>query len=435
MAQEQPTTNQRGAGGWLSFTALFGDGDRLARGSPTTSGVTPQLPDEDLDDCSDNAEVRGLCEEQELSEMRLDINEIQEAIKNHDLWVQDAVAMRADIEDLQGAVREHEGWMANVTSVMRTIQARDSALHKEVAHLKHQVLLSSAYSNFQAGVRTPKENGVRTPDAPQGAGSEVQPHLELSLASLDLRSLNDAHPATGSVCGGAALERLSTGSTSSVMTVGNGDPAGANNGADTRRMAATLENFVARKLEAERQELRATLDAFRLELAELRPARPDRSPCEVCPAQADGHLAARRPSDGMALDAAAAGGPVRSQLDALEQRMRDKMLDVERTVLEMRAGMDSLRTELSLQAVASGARKLATAAGSEANMQAFRPAHTTGNTVELSQQVRPVTVAARAAPGLDGKQAIAQTSDVTCGRMRGVAGRIASAHDVENAPT
>jgi len=81
--------------GWLSFKALFSD-----EGQPREA-ENLEGPDRDcvcsIGEC---AALDPQWEATELSDIRLDISDIQEAIKNHDLWVQDAAAMRTDIDDL-----------------------------------------------------------------------------------------------------------------------------------------------------------------------------------------------------------------------------------------------------------------------------------------------------------------------------------------------
>mmetsp|Transcript_118581 Transcript_118581/g.335442 ORF Transcript_118581/g.335442 Transcript_118581/m.335442 type:complete len:406 (-) Transcript_118581:122-1339(-) len=112
-------------GGWLSFPALFSDGDcEVGRGVLDAEGSEAHSCDS---------------EASELSALRLDIFEIQEAIKNHDLWVQDAVEVRADIEGLQVVIREHEKWMTRFSSICWENQARAKRFDSELADMRRLV--------------------------------------------------------------------------------------------------------------------------------------------------------------------------------------------------------------------------------------------------------------------------------------------------------
>mmetsp|Transcript_21836 Transcript_21836/g.60982 ORF Transcript_21836/g.60982 Transcript_21836/m.60982 type:complete len:293 (+) Transcript_21836:86-964(+) len=104
--------------GWLSFSALFRD--------------QQQHVERDMDDA---AVSEGPSVSSELADLRMEINDIQDAIKNHDLWVQDAVEMRTDISDLQASVKAHEGWMVHFAGVFWRFQAHQVKLEAKLAEI------------------------------------------------------------------------------------------------------------------------------------------------------------------------------------------------------------------------------------------------------------------------------------------------------------
>eukprot|EP00927_Polykrikos_kofoidii_P057263 TRINITY_DN51388_c0_g1_i1.p1 TRINITY_DN51388_c0_g1~~TRINITY_DN51388_c0_g1_i1.p1 ORF type:complete len:393 (+),score=53.80 TRINITY_DN51388_c0_g1_i1:90-1181(+) len=58
----------------------------------------------------------------ELWGIHIAITELQEAVRNHDLWVLDAAAMRTDIEGLVKEIGESREWMGKLASVLRQVQ-------------------------------------------------------------------------------------------------------------------------------------------------------------------------------------------------------------------------------------------------------------------------------------------------------------------------
>lgn len=122
--------------GWLSFTALFSDDERHV--------LQPDQESPRVDSIADGSAVDHQWEASELSDIRLDISDIQEAIKNHDLWVQDAAAMRTDIDVLQTTLREHENWMSHLSSVVKNIQEKEQTLTFEMAEIQDRISVPSA---------------------------------------------------------------------------------------------------------------------------------------------------------------------------------------------------------------------------------------------------------------------------------------------------
>mmetsp|Transcript_87640 Transcript_87640/g.246179 ORF Transcript_87640/g.246179 Transcript_87640/m.246179 type:complete len:377 (-) Transcript_87640:114-1244(-) len=136
-------TGERGAtladtAAWLSFSALFGDGDQN-RGSDHEHSLAV-------------SEVSPI--DSELADIRLDISEIQEGIRNHDLWVQDAFAMRADVRELQEAIKEHEGWMAQFATICWRLEAELGEIRQRVDLGQANVLRAAGASSAPAASPT-----------------------------------------------------------------------------------------------------------------------------------------------------------------------------------------------------------------------------------------------------------------------------------------
>lgn len=348
MSQEPQPRNA----GWLSFTALFTDGDR-ARGSasPTAGGplegpprldLTREIGLEEQDDLASNVSDVGFgLEDSELADMRLDISDIQEAIKNHDLWVQDAAATRGDIDDLQKAIREHEGWMSNLTGIVRQTQEREDSLAQQLADLRSQVELSKrAHQANGAG-----ELDLPGPALPQprGAARESAPEASAPLESDRRSAKRDERTSV------SELHRLVVGLDEQL-----------NCGLRTlRTMVTSIEGSLVRQIDGERSARRAMVLEVRQEL-NAASKLGQRYALEDLLSQADGAGANGAPiglaingcaghahAKDAALDAstAAALGSLRAAVEALDLRTVHKSTEAERMVNDLRAELIDLRAE------------------------------------------------------------------------------------------
>lgn len=336
--------SEQARGGWLSFTALFSDGDRLReRASPAASPApVVALPgglEEQDNDAVEITSVGGADEPgnlggyEELSDIRLDISDIQEAIKNHDMWVQDAVSMRKDIDELQASIREHEAWMANLSGVVRQIQVRDETLRQEVAGLRQKASLqgdADAAGHFMPfQIERPSVMPTTVADRPfsvNGDTSSVSKELQNVVVRLT-RQLN------------GELRML-------------------------RTLVSSVEGTFAKQIESERSARRNAVLELRREFSTSRqPGSFDAcNPVGHAPGGVFGNPAGEphagseaglsRSETDVALSA------LRSVVDALEKRTSDRSAETERAVLELRAELAALRTEQQLQMVAVSAGAL-----------------------------------------------------------------------------
>ena len=83
----------------------------------------------------------------ELADMRIEIADIKEAIRNHDLWVQDALAARNDIEGLLTKVQDHDRCMIDCVANVRTLRSSVAALAAEFAQGVPPVGISEVISS------------------------------------------------------------------------------------------------------------------------------------------------------------------------------------------------------------------------------------------------------------------------------------------------
>lgn len=145
--ERDPASDQRsGGGGWHSFTAMFSDGDRLLSRTPTAASaspifpsITPALPVPVKDDASSTGLIDINASDEELADLRMEICDINETLRHHDLWVKDAEAMRADVEQLKQSSDGYKVWLENITGLLRFLKAREIELAHQVAALRKQV--------------------------------------------------------------------------------------------------------------------------------------------------------------------------------------------------------------------------------------------------------------------------------------------------------
>lgn len=335
------------AGHMWSFTALFSDGVRTGSASPTH---TPGLRDEDDTQSILSGEDDPRWEANELADIRVDISDIHEAIRNHDLWVQDASAMRNDIDTLQSVIREHEGWMAQIANVVRQLQAKEEALEVELAEIRRQLHMRSwsgvSSSAASAAAATMDKDGDPVPSEPSVVESEKgatmngdAPDSEIHRLVMNLvQQLN---------CG---LRMI-------------------------RTMVNAVEGSLVRQLDGERAARRAAVVELRQELvasrqlAAGRPAAPDSGMKAMVDVKDD--LLHDPSKHDLREYCEAAIRSVRSSINSVEERASEKSVEAERSVDALRKEMAALRAEQQLQAVAAGALALTSGGLSQQGQQKF----------------------------------------------------------------
>ena len=113
---------------YFSLTALFRNGDQTE-----DAGLADRCPVHSGEEADDANSTEDAWVAVELSDMRLEIADIKEAIGNHDLWVQDALAARNDTEYLLTKFQEHDRCMVDCVSNVRALQSNVAALAAELA--------------------------------------------------------------------------------------------------------------------------------------------------------------------------------------------------------------------------------------------------------------------------------------------------------------
>jgi len=363
MAQEQEQYHsipqQQRPAGWLSFTALFSDGDRLRQASspsstslapPPAAAVQRRPPLEDYpDDGGSNPDdVVAFGQTEELADMRLDISDLQDAVKNHDLWVQDAVAMRQDIEEIQKSIGDHEGWMQNLSSVVRQIQAREDYLAKNVADLRHQVGLVGLQSKAVASQALPATaggdpestgpllwNGAQT----DSAIFEADGRQKLSMLRTTEFIVSEPVGMTNGTKGESSLAE------NEMQKLVMGLNKQLNSGLRMlRTMVTAVEGSLLRQIDSERTNRRTAIAELRGEFSRLRDGTM-------------GHVG-NMATVGATSSNQSSLGALRETVNGLERRTADKAAEVERMVLGLRTELTALRTEQQLQAVAASALAL-----------------------------------------------------------------------------
>lgn len=348
---------------WLSFPALFSDGD--SRRDITDIDAQPEAVE-------GASEAYSLHSEDELGTIRMDIYELQEAIKNHDLWVQDAAAMRTDTDELQASNKEHESWMSNISVALRKMQERANRFDGELLDLRRRTSdrgAAKAGSSLRR-VASFGNCGGASPSA--------------SLPPMDVASAKMERETADLAFGGAANERIELALTQQL-----------NQGLSMlRTMVTTVEGGLARQIEGERAARRAALEELRQELAILVP-RPSTSTVSTA-------LHRSLVSDNFGgLDAGflasvdkLAGGErvvvtpnlaldffpeedalleLREAMSSLERRAEERATETENALSVLRTDFEVLRAKQKLEAVAAGALALASGSlTSQARLRAIK---------------------------------------------------------------
>lgn len=332
-----------------SFTALFSDGVRTGSASPTH---TPGLRDEEDTQSILSGEDDPRWEANELADIRVDISDIHEAIRNHDLWVQDASAMRSDIDTLQSVMREHEGWMAQIANVVRQLQAKEEALEVELAEIRRQLHMRS-----WSGVSSSAASAAAANVDLLNGGRSGQPEP------------SEVETEKGATVNGDApdseIHRL-------VMNLVQQLNCGLRM---IRTMVNAVEGSLVRQLDGERAARRAAVFELRQELvtsrqlAAGRPAAPDSGMKALVDVKND--LLHEPSKHDLREYCEAAIRSVRSSINSVEERASEKSIEAERSVEALRKDMAALRAEQQLQAVAAGAIALTSGGLSQQGEQKF----------------------------------------------------------------
>jgi len=266
-------------------------------------------------------------EASELSALRLDISDIQEAIKNHDLWVQDASAMRSDIDDLQNSLKDHESWMGHLSIALKQIQDRENRFEGEIADIRRRLSIGSDLSTFDKKAQAPLKR----------TGSKGDISGTMSGGSPDHKRAKAADREDSAV----AFQRVELGLT---QQLGQGLRM-------LRTMVGAVEASLARQIDGERSARRAALADLRQELFRTQ-ALP---PAALSP---PGTGVANSLTDELSKTSLEVNR-ISVERTALERQAEDRAAEMQNTLIELRTEMAALRAEQQLQAVASGALALA----------------------------------------------------------------------------
>lgn len=381
-ALPQGASGAASSGAWLSLPALFSS-DRVEDfDGEVADGVRSQT---DAEQHSHRSDCSG------LSAIRMDLSDIQEAIKNHDLWVQDAAAMRSDIDELQAAIQKQEGWMTELSTALRDIRKKEDRLEGLLP-----VLMRRASTKAQ-----PAAGGsAARPSSPGGSPGSGALHAESLQASHGFSTssrsrLSSSKPgglrpvaswhgcdaddgvvsATGANAprGSAGSERLSTDSEDVDNTEMDRLEIGLTQQLSRglrmlRNMVTAVEGGLARQLDGERAARRAAFAELRLEIAAVS-ASTAITAASIEDSNAGVTFAAGGGEGGHSAVSAAWSAQAREGIDGsmrglrdamamLEQRAADRWSQAERSLAELRSELLALRTEQHLQAVATGALAL-----------------------------------------------------------------------------
>lgn len=237
--------------------------------------------------------------------MRLDISEIQEAIKNHDAWVQDAAAMRTDIDNIHVAIRDHEGWMAKVSKALRQMQAKDQTLENDIASLRSASARSQDSVLQLSGDRCGQDGSDEEEDAED---------YEAAISRIDATLTQQLS------CGFKLL----------------------------RTVVSAVQSGLVRQIEIERGARRAALTELRSQVTshskDMSPGRTDWQLSKI---------------DEVRFESAIAN--LRESVHVLEEQSADWASETERGFADLRREMAAVRAEQQMQAVASGSLALTSA--------------------------------------------------------------------------
>lgn len=151
---------------WLPLSGIFGDNVAPVRDKPERAES----------DANSALGSDTQAEMQELSALRFEICDIQEAIRNHDAWVQDAAYMRTDIDEIRSWITEQNKWMLGVNSALEQLQKKDQLAATQIEDLRRTVQQPQAKEDSGARSRS------RSCEDDQGLEQEIQ-RIEVGLAN------------------------------------------------------------------------------------------------------------------------------------------------------------------------------------------------------------------------------------------------------------
>mmetsp|Transcript_45049 Transcript_45049/g.107033 ORF Transcript_45049/g.107033 Transcript_45049/m.107033 type:complete len:361 (-) Transcript_45049:33-1115(-) len=243
----------------------------------------------------------------ELSTMRLDIADIQDAIKNHDLWVQDAAHMRSDIEALQAGQQDHELWMSKVTRQLQQMQEKELALERELSILRRPSIGSGP--NLDGSYRDIALTNTESTTLPTSAIDDIQASIskQINRALLTLKA-----------------------------------------------MVSTAEEGLVKQLESERAARRAAVMEARREIATF--ARS----VEAGSAAASGGVQTTDVKAGANPAVEATLTTLQLTVQSLERETQERLSQADARLNEFKGELTQLRAEQQLQALSSGPLAIST---------------------------------------------------------------------------
>mmetsp|Transcript_3989 Transcript_3989/g.9272 ORF Transcript_3989/g.9272 Transcript_3989/m.9272 type:complete len:399 (-) Transcript_3989:75-1271(-) len=308
---------------WLSFPALFSDGDHEPEDAESLPAREDSGPPEIQ---TPRSEASG------LSAIRLDLTDMHEAIRNHDLWVQDAAAMRTDIDDLQAAIREHEQWMGQLSSALRQNQERELRLEGEMESLRRRLGGDAVVAVSPKG-RARRDDEVAATSDGCGSDSDETEAVQAHQSRLD---------------SGTDLEQIELGLTQQL----------SRGLRMIRAMVTAVEGGLARQLDGERNTRRTAVSELRQKLV-----------------QVDKHSFSDASTTSTSEFEKSALVVLQSHVEAIQQDTAQRFAEAESSIGELRAELMALRTEHQLQVVAAGALALSSSGisrpGRERSIQAL----------------------------------------------------------------
>eukprot|EP00747_Dinoflagellata_sp_TGD_P058435 gnl/TRDRNA2_/TRDRNA2_151115_c0_seq2.p1 gnl/TRDRNA2_/TRDRNA2_151115_c0~~gnl/TRDRNA2_/TRDRNA2_151115_c0_seq2.p1 ORF type:complete len:513 (-),score=92.85 gnl/TRDRNA2_/TRDRNA2_151115_c0_seq2:6-1544(-) len=149
-------------------------------------------------------ELSELGDQEDLSQVKLDIEEMQEAIRNHDAWVLDAAAMRQDVDKLQERLQQHEEWMGRLATTLRNMHSKELRLSDDFECFKAEVMgklfwtADAAATSVVKGVSSSSITSVASTAASPTSGS-LTPSTPRAQEKVNFSGRQDV-PVTLKVC-------------------------------------------------------------------------------------------------------------------------------------------------------------------------------------------------------------------------------------------
>lgn len=359
------------SGGWLlHFPGLWGGG--AAGSSPESLGDgegsgREAAPAASAGASRESGDIGDACRSPRdsdcsaLSAMRLDIADLTEAVKNHDLWVQDAVVMRADIDHLHAALREHEGWMARASKKLHQMQAKDELLAGQIAGLRAASEQGTAVANSptQSVASLPASRSPLAATVPPRSGSSPQ----LSAMAGAVPGAAVSEPAGSS--SPLAADR-STVSHSPAMPIRTESWYGSDDEDSNEDYEAALQKVdaaLARQLSCGLRMLRTVVSAVQAGLVRQLELERAARRSAVTDVRQELAMHVKEAASGWSAEGAsrATVASLKSTVEALGREIGNRATEVERALAELRSEVAALRTEQHLQSVASSTLALTSA--------------------------------------------------------------------------